>query len=551
MVKIKCNGFTKEYPKGIKLIDIAKEYQSEYKHDIILAIRNGSLCELTKMIYEDSEIEFVTADTQSGNSCYKRSATLIMLKAFYKNVDRSKVKEISIQFSISKGYYCTVLGDVEITEELLDNVEKSMRQIVADAIPINKITLSLEDAIEKCVRYGMKDKENLFKYRRSSTVNMYELAGFEDYYYGYMVPDTSYIKYFELYKYDNGFVLQLPTKEMPEVVQPFEPQDNIYNVLKEATTWGEMLGASTVGAINDKIVHGEINDLMLVQEAFQEKKLGELAEEIASRKNVKFVMIAGPSSSGKTTFSHRLCVQLIGKGMKPHPIPVDNYFVNREDTPRDENGDLNYETLGALDVKLFNEHMTRLAAGERVELPEFNFITGKREYHGNYLKLNDNEVLVIEGIHCLNGEMSYAIPEEQKYKIYVSALTQLNIDEHNRIPTTDLRLIRRIVRDIRTRGTSAESTIAMWQSVRRGEENNIFPYQKEADAVFNSALIYELSVLKQYAEPALFSVSADSKEYIEAKRLLKFLNYFLGVPSESVPKNSLLREFIGGSCFNT
>lgn len=548
-MKVKCCGKIVEYPENTLLKDIAADFREEYKYDILLAIKNGALCELTKRISEDCEIEFVTADTPSGNSCYKRSATLIMLKAFYKNIDREKVKEISIQFSISKGYYCTVLGDVKITEELLEKIENDMRKLVEDKLPINKITMSLDDAIKKCVKYGMKDKENLFKYRRSSTVNMYELSGFEDYYYGYMVPDTSYIKYFKLYAYDGGFVLQLPTKEKPEEVQKFEPQENVYRVLKEATVWGEMLGAPNVGAINDKIVHGEINDLILVQEAFQEKKLAELAEEIASRKNVKFVMIAGPSSSGKTTSSHRLAVQMIAKGLKPHPIPVDNYFVNREDTPLDENGQYNYEVLEALDVELFNDHMTRLARGERVELPEFNFITGKREYHGNYLQLQENEVLVIEGIHCLNRKMSYAIPEEQKYKIYVSALTQLNIDEHNRIPTTDLRLIRRIVRDMRTRGTSAQNTIAMWQSVRRGEENNIFPYQQEADAVFNSALIYELSVLKQYAEPALFSVPKDSREYIEANRLLKFLNYFLGVPSENVPKNSLLREFIGGSSF--
>lgn len=549
-MKVLCNGVVREYPKNTQILAVAKDCKSEYKHDILLAIKDGALCELTKIMHEDCTIEFVTADTAIGNSCYKRSATLIMLKAFYKCIDREKIQEISIQFSVSKGYYCTVLGDVNITPEFLKRVEEQMQRLVQEALPINKITVSLEEAIEKCVVYGMKDKEKLFKYRRSSTVNMYELLGFEDYYYGYMVPNTSYIKYFKLYPYDEGFVMQLPTKEQPELLQPFEPQENVFKVLKEAERWGEMLGVPNVGAINDKIVHGAINDIILVQEAFQEKKLAELAEEIASRENVKFVMIAGPSSSGKTTTSHRLAVQMMGKGLKPIPIPVDNYFVNREDTPLDENGQFDYEVLEALDVELFNDHMTRLAKGERVELPEFNFVTGKREYHGNYLKLEDNEVLVIEGIHCLNGKMSYAIPEEQKYKIYVSALTQLNIDEHNRIPTTDLRLIRRIVRDVRTRGTSAKNTIAMWQSVRRGEENNIFPYQHEADAVFNTALIYELSVLKQYAEPALFSVPKDSKEYIEAKRLLKFLNYFLGVPSENVPKNSLLREFIGGGYFH-
>lgn len=549
-MRVTYKGITKEYPEGTLVRDIAEEHKEDYGHDIVLAIRDESLCELANEIKEDCTLEFITTDTPVGNACYRRGATLIMLKAFYKVVGREKVKDISIHFSISKGYFCTVLGDVEITEELLCKVEEEMKKIVNEAIPIYKTSIPLSEAVKRCEAYGMKDKVNLFKYRRSSFVNMYNLSGFEDYYYGYMVPDTSYIRYFKLYPYDTGFVLQLPTKDRPEELERFRPQKNVFEVLKEAVTWAKMQGISNVGDINDKIVHGDINDLILVQEALQEKKLAELADEIASRKDVKFVMIAGPSSSGKTTTSHRLCVQLIAKGLKPHPIPVDNYFVNREDTPRDENGELDYETLGALDVKLFNDHMIRLARGERVELPQFNFVTGKREYHGNYLQLEENEVLVIEGIHCLNSKMSYAIPEEKKFKIYISALMQLNIDAHNRIATTDLRLLRRIVRDARARGTTAENTIAMWQSVRRGEENNIFPYQEQADAVFNSSLIYELSVLKQYAEPVLFSVPKDSKSYIEAKRLLKFLNYFLSVPSESVPKNSLLREFIGGSCFN-
>jgi len=551
MIKIKHKDVVKEYPDNTKLLDVANDFAEEYEYDILLALKDGCLCELTRTINEDCTVEFLTGKDPTGISCYRRSATLIMLKAFFKVVDRTKLKDVSVQFSVSKGYYCTIKGDVSITEELLEKVDAEMRRLVEAGYPINKISLSLEDAIKKCEKYGMMDKVNLFKYRRSSTVNMYELEGFEDYYYGYMVPDTSYIKYFKLYKYDEGFALQLPTKDNPKGLEEFKPQHNVFNSLKESTKWGEMLGAPNVGAINDKIVHGGFNDLMLVQEAFQEKKLAELAEEIASRPDVKFVMIAGPSSSGKTTTSHRLSIQLIGKGLKPHPIPVDNYFVNREDTPLDEDGKYNYESLDALDVKLFNEHMTKLAAGERVELPRFNFITGKREYHGDYLQLESNEVLVIEGIHCLNKAMSYAIPEEKKFRIYVSALTQLNIDEHNRIPTTDLRLIRRMVRDMRTRGTGASNTISMWQSVRRGEEENIFPYQHEADAVFNSALIYELPILKPYAEAALFSVEQNTIEYIEAKRLLKFLNYFLGVPSDNVPSNSLLREFIGGSCFNT
>ena len=375
------------------------------------------------------------------------------------------------------------------------------------------------------------------------------MGGFDDYYYGYMTYSTGVLKYFKLIQYDNGFVLQMPTKEEPDKVPEFKPQEKVFEVLKEATQWGEMMGVPTIGAVNDKITNGTIGNIMLVQEALQEKKIADIATEIANRQGVKFVMIAGPSSSGKTSFSHRLSIQLMAQGLKPHPIPVDNFFKNREDTPVDEDGKLDYEVIEALDVKLFNEIMERLLKGEKVEMPEFNFVTGKREYHKDYLKLNDDDILVIEGIHCLNDKMSYSLPNESKFKIYVSALTPLNVDEHNRIPTTDLRLIRRIVRDARTRGTSAAATIEMWHRVRRGEENNIFPYQECADAIFNSALVYELAVLKQYAEPALFSVPKDAEEYLEAKRLLKFLDYVVGTSNENVPNNSLLREFTGGSCF--
>ena len=319
--------------------------------------------------------------------------------------------------------------------------------------------------------------------------------------------------------------------------------------MKESCEWGERQDLSTVGALNDRIAQGRISELILVQEALQEKKIAEIAQTVSSRPDVKLVMIAGPSSSGKTTFSHRLSVQLMAHGMRPHPIAVDNYFVDREDTPLDEFGQRDYECLGAIDVEGFNRDMNRLLAGETVEIPEFNFKKGKREYKGNYITLGKEDILVIEGIHCLNDALSYSLPKEKKFKIYISALTQLNIDEHNRIPTTDGRLIRRMVRDARTRGTSAKNTIAMWPSVRRGEERNIFPYQETADVMFNSALIYELAVLKQYAEPVLFGIGPQEPEYQEAKRLLKFLDYFIGIPSEEVPKNSLLREFLGGGCF--
>ena len=396
----------------------------------------------------------------------------------------------------------------------------------------------------------MYDKEKLFRYRRASRVNIYRLGNFEDYFYGYMVPDTSYLKYFELYLYDAGFVIQFPLQKQPDTVPPFKPQHKVFQVMKESVSWGDMLEVSTVGDLNDCISRGGMQDLVMAQEALQERKIAEIARTIAEDRSRKFIMIAGPSSSGKTTFSHRLSIQLKAAGLKPHPIAVDNYFVEREDTPKDEDGNYNFECLGAIDIKLFNDQMSALLRGEEVSMPTFNFLTGKKEYKGNTMQLGPDDVLVIEGIHCLNDALSHSLPKENKFKIYLSALTQLNIDEHNRIATTDGRLIRRMVRDARTRGASAKKTISMWPSVRRGEDENIFPYQGDADVVFNSALIYELSVLKQYAEPLLFGIRQGEPEYLEAKRLLKFLNYFQGVDSNLVPQNSILREFIGGSYFH-
>jgi len=395
----------------------------------------------------------------------------------------------------------------------------------------------------------MEDKVRLLRYRRASSVNVYKMEGFEDYFYGYMAYSTGILKYYELIAYDEGFVLQLPVRSEPKKVPEFLPNNKVALALKESAKWAEMLGVSTIGQINDKITDGTINNIMMVQEAFQEKNIADIASDIASRKDVKIVMIAGPSSSGKTSFCHRLSIQLMAQGLKPHPISTDNYFVNREDTPIDADGKPDYEVLETVDVELFNRQMSELLEGKRVELPQFDFVDGKREYKGDFLQLGPDDVLVIEGIHCLNDKMSYNLPNENKYRICVSALTSLNVDEHNRISTSDLRLLRRIVRDVRTRGASAETTIEMWKRVRRGEEKYIFPFQDSADAVFNSAMVYELSVIKVYAEPALFSVPEGTDEYLEAKRLLKFLDYVLALPKEHVPSNSILSEFVGGSVF--
>ena len=396
----------------------------------------------------------------------------------------------------------------------------------------------------------MYDKEKLFRYRRVSRVNIYSLDDFEDYFYGFMVNHTGYLKYFDLYPYDEGFVLQLPEQKDPESVPPFSPQPKIFQVQKESGRWGEMMQTDTVGDLNGQVTQQGANELILIAEALQEGKISKIADQIVAAGDKKFIMIAGPSSSGKTTFSHRLSIQLSAHGLQPHPIAVDNYFLNREQTPLDEHGNYNFECLEAIDIRQFNEDMNALLRGERVELPSFNFKIGQREYKGDHLQLGAEDILVIEGIHGLNDRLSENLPKESKFKIYVSALTQINIDEHNRIPTTDGRLIRRIVRDARTRGTSAKHTIAMWNSVRRGEEQYIFPNQESADVMFNSALIYELAVLKMYAEPLLFGITPEEPEYNEAKRILKFLDYFVGMPADAVPHNSILREFIGGGCFD-
>lgn len=549
-----CNvtvgGELKQYNEGISYTEIAKDFQDQYDSPIVLVLKNGKLTELFKKVTSDCRIEFLTTKTSPGIEAYRRSATLIMLKAFYDVVGNKNINKISVQYSLSKGYYCTLNSKVKLNQELLDKVKIRMNEIVAENAQINKRTIGTTSAIDLFNRHRMYDKEKLFKYRRASKVNIYSLKGFEDYFYGYMVPNTGYVKYFDLFLYDEGFVLQLPTKENPNVVPEFKPQKNLFNVLKESEKWSETLKIDTVGALNEQISQGNIKDIILVAEALQEKKIAEIATMIAESKDKKFIMIAGPSSSGKTSFSHRLSIQLKANGLNPHPIGVDDYFINRDITPRDENGNYNFEVLEALDVEQFNKDMLDLLDGKTIKMPTYNFITGKREYKGNTLTLGKDDILVIEGIHGLNDKLSYALPKNSKFKIYISALTQLNIDEHNRISTTDGRLIRRMVRDARTRGISAEETIARWQSVRNGEESYIFPFQEEADVMFNSALIYELSVLKQFVEPLLFGIPSTSPEYVEAKRLLKFLDYFLGVNTEDIPNNSLVREFVGGSCFN-
>lgn len=540
---------TREYPAGITYGEIAGIYQKDYPYQIALAVRNGKIKELFKKVDRDCTVEFLTIADDTGHKAYNRTATLIMMKAITEVVGADKVEKIKMEFAIGNGYYCSKKGDFEVTDELIEAVKKKMWQYVEEDLCIIKKTMDLEDANVIFEKQKMTDKINLFKYRGSSTVNVYNLDGYYDYYYGFMMPSTGYINTFDLQKYQDGFVLILPSKKNPTELEEFKPLPKLFNSMEISSEWGIKLGVDTVSDLNDQIKSGGFNELVLVQEALQERRISEIASDIVSRGGVKFVMIAGPSSSGKTTFSHRLSVQLRTHGLMPHPIAVDDYFVDREKTPKQPNGDYDFECLEAIDTELFNNDMCALLEGKRVELPTFNFVTGKREYKGNFKQLGPDDVLVIEGIHGLNDKMSYALPAESKYKIYISALTTLNVDEHNRIPTTDGRLLRRMVRDARTRGSSAKRTIQMWPAVRKGETENIFPFQESADAMFNSALIYELAVLKQYAEPLLYSIEKDEPEYFEAVRLLKFLSYFLGVSTEELPKNSIVREFVGGSCF--
>lgn len=549
MITLTIEGQEKQYPKGISYEEIVSEYQPAYDGQIALVAFNGKIRELFKKATESGALEFFTLKDNIGSKAYIRTATMMLLKAVHDVAGPACAQNCRVEFTVGNGYYINT-GSLQVTEELTVRLKDRMKELVEEKMPLIKRSVPLEEAMTLFREKGMQDKEKLFRYRRSSFVNIYEMEGYYDYYYGFMLPNAGYVKYFDLIPYSDGLMLLLPDKKEPFKVGEMPDRKLLFQTLKEAERWGEKVNITTVGDLNDRICKGSISDMILVQEAEQERKIGEIAKEIVKRGNVKFVMIAGPSSSGKTSFSHRLSIQLRTQGMNPHPIALDDYFVDREFTPRDENGDYNFECLEAIDVERFNQDMCALLAGETVEMPTFNFKIGKREYKGNTLKLEADDVLVIEGIHGLNEKMSYALPSESKYRIYISALTSLNIDEHNRIPTTDVRLLRRMVRDARTRGSSAGRTMQMWPSVRRGEEENIFPFQEDADAMFNSALIYELAVLKQFAEPLLFGITKEQPEYYEAKRLLKFLEYFLGVSSENLPNNSICREFVGGSCFN-
>ena len=547
MAKVIIDGQDYKYEDGTLLETIADDFADKFKDDIVLAEYKGSLTELSKRVSGVGKLRFVTTAEPNGRKTYRRSVIFLMQRALMDILPPEA--DVKVEHTLGSGYFCVIEGRAPLSQDELDSLKAQMIELADANIPLKKYSVKTKQAREQFKNFHMTDKARLLRYRTSSNINVYDLDECIDYFYGYMVPSTKYLKYFDLQKFEHGFMLLLPKDKTREVAEFTKPM-KLFKVQQNSFNWAKSMEIPTVGALNDAIAQGRTLDIILSQEATMERRIGEIAEMVANDPKKKFIMIAGPSSSGKTTFSHRLSAQLRAFGCTPHPIALDNYYLDRDQMPLDEFGNKDFESIEGLDIEQFNQDMTKLLAGENVELPTFNFKTGKREYKGNFVKLKSNDILVIEGIHGLNERMSHSLPAESKFKIYISALTQLAIDEHNPLSTTDGRLIRRIVRDARTRGTSAARTIEMWPSVRRGEEKWIFPFQEEADAMINSALIYEMAVLKLYAEPQLYNIPEDDPAYMEAKRLIKLLDYFLPLAPENIPNNSLLGEFIGGSCID-
>ncbi|MEG6617042.1 nucleoside kinase [Peptococcaceae bacterium 1198_IL3148] len=543
-VNITINGEKHSFEVGTTLATIANSLYQPYS--MVLGVVNNELKELSYALTTDAEVRFLDLTTTDGQKCYKRSLSFLFVKAFS---DIDKEANIELCHTLSKGQYCIVKGCACFNQKTVQRVKKRMLELVKQDIPFIKEKLPVDEAVKLFEQIGRPDKIHLFKHIDKETVNIYNLDGYKDYFYGYLVPSTGYLKLFDVIPEDDGVVLLCPKKSNPEELTQHMYQPKLLKAFRETKDWANIMGVNMVGDLNEIIVNKEYSDLIRTVEALHENKIIKIADEITKHPTKgRVVLIAGPSSSGKTTFSRRLATQLKVNGLKPVAISLDDYFVDREDTPMDKDGNYDFESIYALDLKLFNQHLTALLCGEEVELPYYNFKKGKREYTGHKLRVNEKQPIILEGIHGLNNLLTSSVPDHYKFKIYISPLTQLNLDYHNRISTTDSRLIRRIVRDYRFRGHDAQATIKMWPSVRRGEEKNIFPYQEQADAMFNSTLIYELAVLKKYALPLLQAVKKDQEGYIEAKRLLRFLKYFRDIEDElDIPPTSIIKEFIGGS----
>lgn len=541
------NGRTAEYDKGVTLLEISRDNAHRYTTPVVAAKVNNEIRDLQNVLEQDSVVDFLDLRSDAGMKVYQRSVTLVMIAAAQELFPGC---EVTVEHSLSKGLYCELHHGRDLMPEDVEKLEKHMRQIIEEDRPIIRKVLPRTEAIEMFKAAGQWEKVSLLEKFARENVSIYYCGQIYDYLYGNMVPSTGYVKVFELKHYPPGIILRLPEKDNPNVLPPFVENPKLFKVFKEAAQWGNIMRCAYVANLNECTASGEIKDVIRVAEALHEKKIAQLADFVAlHRDEVRVILVAGPSSSGKTTFAQRLNIQLRVNGMWPVPLSLDDYFVDREKTPLDENGEYDFESIEAIDLPLFNSHLARILAGEEVEMPTYNFKTGKREYRGHRIKVDKSQPLIIEGIHGLNERLTSSVPRHCKIKIYISALTQLAIDSHNRIPTTDARLIRRIVRDSEFRSHDALMTLKMWPSVRRGEERNIFPFQEEADVMFNSALIYELAVLKKYAEPLLKKVSRENPEYSEARRLLNFLEYFAPVEDDEIPHNSILREFIGKSCF--
>ena len=548
MLQIYCKNMnlSKEFPEGSSLLDIYKGFKLEMPYTPVSAKVNNKVEGLTYKAFNNKDVEFLNILSPSGMRTYVRSLCFILCNAVEELYPKG---EILLQHPVSKGYYCSLRIGRPVTLDDVSQIRERMKEIIAEDLPFHRVECHTEEAVKLFNKKGMYDKVKLLKTTGNIYAFYYTLGDSVDYYYGSLLPRTSYVGLFDIVKYYDGILLRIPNREHPETLEDMVKQEKMLDVFKEHLHWQEIMGVSTVGDFNESIQHGHATDLINVSEALQEKKIAQIANEIYNKGKVKLILISGPSSSGKTTFSKRLSIQLMTNGMHPVPISLDNYFVNRERTPLDDKGEYDYESLYALDLEFFNQQLAALLRGEEVELPRFNFSTGKREFKGDYLRIDNNKVIILEGIHALNPELTPHIPAENKYKIYVSALTTIMLDNHNYIPTTDNRLLRRIIRDYNYRGYSAEETIRRWPSVRAGEEKWIFPYQENADAMFNSALLFELSVLKNHVEPILNQVPQCSSAYSEAYRLRKFLQYFLPVQDRELPPTSLLREFLGGSSF--
>ena len=552
MLQIYCKNInkSKKFPIGISLLDVYSGFELNLPYGPVSAKVNNKVESLTFRLYNNKDVEFQDIRSSSGMRTYVRSLCFVLCKAVE---DLYPNGSIVLEHPVSKGYYCRLQLDRTIGLDDVMRVKQRMKEIIAENLPFERFEKHTTEVVELFRQKGMMDKVRLLETSGNLYSYYYTLGDTLDYYYGSLLPSTGYLHLFDLVKYYDGLLLQVPNREHPDKLEDVLKQEKMLEVLKEHRRWNQILGIGTVGDFNKACNDGYATELINVSEALQEKRISQIADEIFHRGQkgnpVKLILISGPSSSGKTTFSKRLSVQLMANGLKPYPISLDDYFVNRVDTPKAENGEYDYESLYALDLDFFNSQLQMLLNGEEVELPRFNFNTGIREMSGKRLRLDENMILILEGIHALNPELTPHIPAESKFKIYVSALTTILLDDHNYIPTTDNRLLRRIIRDFKYRGYSAEETISRWPSVRAGEEKWIFPFQENADVMFNSALLFELAIIKDYAEPILRKVPNNRPEYSEAYRLRKFLEYFVPLQDKELPPTSLLREFLGGSSF--